>query len=261
MGTRQALLTFASFASQLEGNSELAQKYNDQVYGLQGLLWGTSWRMFVPLIQALFHVTVPPEKTENYGRYLFLSGQLLWDSHEEKGKSLIEEAQKILPKDPDIAGSLGSIYMVQQDPVKAKQQSELSLSINPKQPHVLIDLATAEWLLSSYEAASKHAVAASTLDPKLPGPHLLLSLIAIEKDDLKKADEEASVGAKLSQNHPFYLTIQAAILEAKGNHAGADKIIKDAWEGNIPSLKQFENWYLKHKALELVSKIVSRQKS
>ena len=260
MGTKQALIEFAAFSAQLEGNVKLAKKYFGDVYKLQGPLWGTSWKIFIPPTQALFHLSVPQEKTENYGRYLFLSGQLLWDSHEEKGKLLMEQAQKLVPKDSEIAAQLGSVYMILHDPDKARPLSELSLSIDPKQPHVLIDLATAEWLLGSFDEAAKHATIASTLDNELPGPFLILALIAIQRNDFKSAEEATTVALRLSSGHPFYKTIQAAILEARGDHNAADKLVMEAWKGKIPEIKQFENWYLKHKPLLLVTEILSRRK-
>jgi hypothetical protein len=33
-----------------------------------------------------------------------------------------------------------------------------------------------------------------------------------------------------------------------------------AWEGDPPNIEQFEKWYLKHKPLALVKKILQRSK-
>jgi Flp pilus assembly protein TadD len=260
MGTNQALLQFFAFTAQLEGNDPLAEKYFVAVYRLQGPLWGTSWQMYIPPIQALFHLAVPKDNSENYGRYLFRSGQLLWDSHNEMGKRLIEEAQKLIPNDAKVSAMLGSIYMVLQDPVKAKPQSQQSLSIDPKQPHVLIDLATANWLLGDFETAVKNCNSATDLDPELPGPYMLRGLVLIENGDLQAAAKQLEKAITLSRNHPFYLTIKAAVLEASGDAKAADKLMATAWEGDPPNIEQFEKWYLKHKPLALVKKILQRSK-
>lgn len=149
--------------------------------------------------------------------------------------------------------------MILQDPVKAKPQAELSLRINPKQKHVLIDLATAEWLLGNFEASSKNAAAASEIDAQLPGPHLLLALLALEKNDLKIAAKKADEATSLGKNHPYYITIQAAVAEANGDSATADRLFAEAWQGNPPSLEQFQKWYTKHRPLALIARIRNRK--
>lgn len=260
MGTRQALLAFLAFTAELEGNRSLGKKYLDETYRLQGPLWGTSWRVFVPQILALFHLTIPHEKNEFYGRYLFTSGSLLWDAHVEDGKKLIEEAHLIRPKDAEIAAKLGSIYMILQDPAKAKPQSELSLSIDPKQPHVLIDLSTANWLLGNFDDAAKEAETASTIDPNLPGPYMLVAIVALQKGDFEKSASRIEKAIELSHQHPFYLTVKAALFEAQGDQRSADELVQKAWKNEIPPIEQFERWYLKHKPLELVAKILKRQR-
>lgn len=62
MGTKQALLEFLAFTSQLEGNKEKAEEYFEGVYRMQGPLWGSSWRTFIPQIQAVFHLSAPVER-------------------------------------------------------------------------------------------------------------------------------------------------------------------------------------------------------
>jgi tetratricopeptide (TPR) repeat protein len=260
MGTNQALLMFTSFAAQLEGDSKTANQYLQRVYGLRGPMWGTSWTIFVPPLQALFYSGVAADESENYARYLFLNGQLLYSAGEEIGLRLVREAHQRLPKDPTIAAQLAAYLVIRLDAVEAKKLAELSLSAQPKQARVLIDLAVAEWLLGNTDAARQHALEAAKLAPELPGPHATLALVAIENDDRTAAASEARIGVELSGRHPFYLLVQALAFEASGKTNEADKLIKEAWVASPPTLEDLEKWYVRGRATRLATSILARAK-
>lgn len=261
MGTRQAVVTFAAFAAQLEGNKPLADKYFQAIYDLQGPMWGTSWRAFVTPLQSLFHLAVPAETSEKYARYLYLSGLLLEDAGEDIALTFFERAQKMSPKDAEIAANLASSYVVRLRAAEAKSLAELSLSIKPKQGRVLIDLATAEWLLGELSNAKRHAAEASLLLPDLPGPHGTLSIIALTEGDIATAVKEAEIGVMLSERHHYYLAILAAAYEASGKKTEADKLIVEAWQRENPTSDQLKKWFFKDKVLELILNVIARQKS
>ncbi len=260
MATRQALTMFLAFAFQLEGNIALADKYFDEIYGLQSPMWGRSWRTFVVPLQAVFHTTLPNDVSESYGRYLYRAGLLLEDAGQEIAFTFFERAHKLAPRDAEIAANLASSYVVRLRAAEARSLAQLSLSIEPKQPRVLIDLATAEWLLDEFDSAKKHMTEASLLKPELPGPHGTLTLIAVAENNLAVALKEADLAVKLSERHPYYLTLQAIVLEAMRRSAEADKNVLEAWKGENPSSEQLQKWFLKGKPLEIILKVIERQR-
>lgn len=261
MGSRQALLTFMAFTAQLEGNKVLADKYLDEVYRMQGPLWGVSWRMFIPPIQAVFHTALPKDESENFGRYLHLAGILLEEADEEMFLPLFERAQKLAPRDAEIAGNLASAYVVRLRALEAKSLAQLSLSLKPKQPRVLIDLATAEWLLGDLESAKATMTEATGLRPDLPGPQGTLALVFFTQGNLVAATKAAERGVALSKRHPYYLAIQAIVLEGSGKSTEADKNIVEAWKGEYPSEDQLRKWFFRDKPLETILKVLRRQKT
>lgn len=262
MATKQALLQFLAFSYQLEGNSDQAEKYHDAVYGLQGPLWGTSWRIFAPRFCNVFAGFVKVENGENLGRYQYLSAMLMLDAGEEFKEvfELLKKAQQNSPKDVDIAAFLANGYLQNRDPKEAKRQAELSLSLKPDQASVLIDLSTAELLMDDLDNAIKHAEAAAKLDGSLPGPHVTLALAYIGKNQSSEALKEAAKAVELSRRHPFYLTVQAAVYESAGKAKEAEKLIGEAWEGQLPDYNDLDKWYISERLRAIVLKIVGRLK-
>lgn len=260
VATKQALLQFLASAQQLNGNSAQAQKYDDAVYALQGPLWGLSWRIFAPRFHKVFDDYAKPGKGENFGRYQYLNAVLLISAGDELEKifSLLQNAQQNLPKDAGIAAHLANAFLQKKNPKEGKRQAELSLSVKPDQKSVLIDLATAEWLLSDLDSSIKHAEAAVKLDTEAPGPRVTLALNYIEKNDLPRALKEAAAAVDLSRRHPFYLTVQAAAFEAAGNAKEAEKLLREAWKQRLPSYEDLDKWYINEKLRNLVLKIVRR---
>jgi tetratricopeptide (TPR) repeat protein len=260
MGTKQAITTFLAFTSQLQGDKAATDKYFDAIYKLQSALWGVSWQTFVPLIQSVFHLAIPQEQNENHARYLYLSGLLLEDAGEEIALTFFERAQQMAPKDPEIAANFASSYLMKLRVPEARALAQTSLAGKPQQGRVLIDLATAEWLLGELDAAEKHASEAAALLPQLPGPHVTLALVAIEKGDAVKAMKEAEIGVRSSDRHPFYLAVQAAAFELAGKKTEADKNIKEAYKGKLPTEDQLKGWFLKGKPLDILLTVLKRQK-
>ncbi len=260
MGTKQAITTFLAFTCQLQGDKPAADKYFDAIYKLRSYVWGLSWRTFVPLIQSVFYPAIPQESNENYARYLYRSGLLLEDAGEDIALTFFERAQKMAPKDSEIAANLASSYLMKLRAAEAKALAQTSLSGKPQQGRVLIDLATAEWLLGELDNAEKHASEAAALLPQLPGPHVTLALVAIEKGDAAKALKEAEIGVKSSDRHPFYLAVQAAAFELAGRKTEADSNIKEAYNGKLPTEELLKGWFLKGKPLDILLTVIKRQK-
>jgi tetratricopeptide (TPR) repeat protein len=260
MGTKQAITTFLALTSQLQGDRAAADKYFDAIYKLQSVLWGVSWRAFIPPIQSVFHLAIPQDSNETYARYLYLSGLLLEDAGEDIALTFFERAQKMAPKDPEIAANLASSYLMKLRVAEAKALAQTSLAVKPQQGRVLIDLATAEWMLGELDNAEKHASEAAALLPQLPGPHVTLALVAIEKGDSMKALKEAEIGVKSSDRHPFYLAVQAAAFELAGKKTEADNNIKEAYKRELPTEDQLKGWFFKGKPLDLLLTVFKRQK-
>jgi hypothetical protein len=259
MGTRQAILAFIAFSSQLEGNATASKNF-EAIYATQSMIWGLSWRLFNPQIVRIFHETAPAEKTENYARYLYNVGELLWSSDDPQARKFLEQAQQILPKDEKIAGSLAGYYLIiDGDAAKAKKQAELSLSVDPKQGRVLIDLATAEWALGEIDAAAKHAKEASLLRPDLPGPHATMAFAALEKGDNALALKEAEIGNEMSEGHVFYRSILAAALKANGKNKEASDVLTTASDPNKPDIEQLKKMgFFRGKPLEYLEAIMKK---
>ena len=258
--TKQALLQFLAFTYQLDGKSTQAEKYFKEVYELQGPLWGTSWRVFAPLFYKLYDAQVSNETGENAGRYHYFAGSLLLDSGEKMLTvfEILQKAQKNSPKDADVSGLLANGYLQKKNPTEAKKQAESSLSVKPNVKSVLIDLATAEWLLEEFDNSIKHCEAAIKLDPVAPGPYMTLALNYIGKNDIQKALQEASKAVDLSRRHPFYLTVQSAANELAGNKTEAEKLLSEAWQNELPTSKDLDVWYINKKLRETVLITVKR---
>ena len=171
---------------------------------------------------------------------------------------LLQNAQKNLPKDAAIAALLANGFLQKRNPVEAKKQAELSLSIKPGVTSVLIDLATAEWLLEDFDNSVKHSEEAIKLDAEAPGPRMTLALNYIGKNDLPRALKEASRAVDLSRRHPFYLTVQAAVFEVSGNEKEAEKLLREAWQEGLPTFDDLDKWYINKQLREIVLKIVRR---
>jgi tetratricopeptide (TPR) repeat protein len=258
--TKQALLQFLAYANQLDGNSAQAEKYQTAVYDLQGVLWGLSWRLFAPRFYKVFDDKVKDGKGENFGRYQYLAAALLLDAGGEFDKvfSLLQSAQQNAPKNADVAGLLANAFLQKRNRAEAKRQAELSLSLKPDQKSVLIDLATAELFLNEIDNSIKHAEAAARIDAQAPGPRLTLALDYIEKKDFARGLKEAAAAVELSGRHPFYLTVQAAAMEAAGDFKGAEKILREVYGKEMPSFEDLDKWYINETLRNLILKTVKR---
>ncbi len=263
VATKQALLQFLAFTYQLDGKSAQAEKYFKEIYNLQGPLWGTSWRVFAPLFYKLFDAQVINKTGENAGRYQYFAASLLLDSGEKMLTvfEVLQKAQKNSPKDADVAALLANGYLQKKNPTEAKKQAELSLSVKPNIKSVLIDLATAEWLLEDFDNSIKHSEAAIKLDADAPGPHMTLALNYIGKNYIQTALKEASKAVDLSGRHPFYLTVQSAAFELAGNEKEAEKLLREAWQDELPTFENLDTWYINKKLRETVLKTVKRMES
>ena len=257
MGTKQAIVSFLAFVSQIEGRTAEAEKHFDSIYGLQGVLWGRSWVEYMPQIQAVFHLSIPERKGENYGRYLYMAGRLMLSSEQDEiGFKLLEEARQMVPKDPEIPAYLAGNYVIRGDAANAKKYGELSLTLDPKQKRVHIDLATANWLAGDLEAAVKHANEAISIDPGMPGPYATLALVALEKGTIAVSIKEAEIGNKLSNGHAYYRSVLAACLAADGKTSAAKKHLLEAWKDDLPDEKRLRAWFFRGKALDSVLKLL-----
>lgn len=260
MATKQALLQFLAFTHQLNGNSAEAEKYQTAVYNLQSPFWGLSWRVFMPRFYKVFNDLVKDEKGENFGRYQYLAANLLLDSGSKMTEvfDILQTARQNSPKDADIAGLFANALLQKGNPQEARRSAEFSLSVKPDQLRVLIDLATAEWLLGDFDNSIKHATAAAKIDADMPGPHLTLAMNYIEKKDYPSALKEAAVAVELTNRHPFYLTVQAAAFEASGNQKEAEKLILEAWKEGLPTAEDLDVWYVNETLRKLILQISNR---
>ena len=256
MGTQQALYEFVAFSSQLAGDGRRAEEYLNKVEEMRGVMWGRSWAELIPQIHSLFFSYLSSDRSENFSQYLLMAGRLLLSVEDSGGIKLIREAREHLPKDPAIPALLASYLITHNDPANAKSEAQASLGLNLNQPSVLIDLATAEWLLGELDAASKDARRAEELNPELPGPHATLAFVALETGNTSFALKEAEISSRLSNGHAFYKTILAVCLEASGDTRQAKRLLLEAWEGGSPDEEQLKAWFFRGKALEYARKVM-----
>jgi len=250
MGTQQALYEFAAFSLQLSGDDRKAATYFDKVDQMRGVMWGKSWIELVPQIHRLFFSYVIPDDSERFGRYLLLAGRLLLDAEDSGALALIRQAKHNLPKDATVPALIASYLIVNHDPGGAKSEAQASLALDPNQPSVLIDLATAEWMLGELGLATSAARKATELNPGLPGPHATLAFAALETGDNSLALSEAELGNKLSNGHQFFKTILAVSFVASGNKQRAEQLMAEAWDGGPPDERQLVAWFFRGKPLE-----------
>ncbi|MEO6393221.1 MAG: hypothetical protein ABIP75_15330 [Pyrinomonadaceae bacterium] len=256
MGTQQALYEFLAFSAQLAGDGATAQEYLAKVDEMRGVMWERSWVALIPQIHTLFYGQLTAETSENYGKYLLSAGGMLLAIDDPAGLKVIRQAKLSLPKDPAVPAQLASYLIVHDDPAGAKTEAKASLALDPNQASVLIDLATANWLLGDLEGAAVNANQAAGLRPQMPGPHATLAFVALEKGDLPTAVREAELGNKLGNGHQFFKSLWAVCLEASGDHARAVKLMNEAWPGGAPDLDQLKQWFFRRRALELARRFV-----
>lgn len=260
MGTQQALYEFAAFSAQLAGDGRHAEQYLEKVNGMRGVMWGKSWVEIVPRVHAIFFSSLGSDSSENFSKYLLMAGRLLLDAQDQGGLKLIRQAKQNLPKDASIPALLASYLIVNNDPAGAKAEAQASLALDQNQTSVLIDLATAEWLLGELDLATKAARKAAELDSTLPGPHATLAFVALETGDASSALKEANLGNKLSNGHTFYKTILAVSFKASGDTQQGRKLMLEAWDGGSPDEQQLKAWFFRGKALEYARALMKPEK-
>ena len=250
MNGQQSLLEFACFSAQLEGKDELAEEYFNKVEAMRGPLWGRSWEECVRRTHRIFFANLRSARGPRFGKALTLAGRLLLDIRAPNGMAVLKRARRIAPREPAVHNAIASYLLTHRDPGGAKRSARASLALKPDQPAVLIDLATAEWMLARLDAASSAARKATTLDPLLPGPHGILALVALERGDVVSAVREAEIGNNLSEQHPFFRTILAICLVASGDEFQAKKNMSAAWPNGPPSDEQLRGLLLRRKPLQ-----------
>ena len=258
MGTHQALLEFAAFSAQLAKDSRTADIYVNKVEDMRGVMWGKSWLELIPQIHRVFFPYVTPDDSEAFGKYLLMAGRLLLDADNSGAIELIRRAKHNLPKDATVPALIASYLINNHDANGAKSEALDSLALDPNQASVLIDLATAEWLLGELEPASKAAHKAMEIDPTLPGPHATLAFVALETGDPAEALKHAELGNQLSDGHPFFKTILAVSCLASGNSQRAQKLMTEAWKDDYPDEKKLASWFFRSKPLEYARSLIKR---
>jgi len=266
MGARQSIYTFTCFTAALAGD-ERAARYFEMARGMRGPLWGRSCDEWAIRIHRSFFATLPRSNSPGYGRLLAYAGQLLLDAGKPKAIGLIRQAWRLAPDDPTVAAMLASYDVMHNRPGSARNEARASLASKPDQVSVLIDLATAEWVLASsvprasgtalqhLSAAEAAARRAMTLDPSLPGPHATLAFVNLEKGDTAVAVREAKEALGLREHEPFFETVLAACLEASGNRQRARELMKKAWSGRCPQDWELRRWFFRARPLEYALQI------
>jgi hypothetical protein len=261
MGARQSLYTFTCFTAALAGDTEKATQYFDKTRGIRSPFWGRSCDDWAIRIHRGFFAILPRSSAPGYGRLLAYAGQLLLDAGRPRAIGLIRKARHLAPGDATVPAILASYDVTHQRPASASKEARASLSLKPDQVAVLIDLATAEWVLASSTGASIRVAAhlaaavaaarrAMTLDPTLPGPHATLAFVDLQKGDALAAIREAQVALNLREGEPFFETVLAACLQASSNNQPARELMKKAWPGRCPTASDLRRWFFRARPLQ-----------
>lgn len=250
MGGAQTLATFACFSAVLAGEDAKVDEYLEKVESLHSAMWGKSYYEYTSLIQRRFFAIAPRSDSERYGKLLRYAGELLLDAGNTRGIALLKQARRQAPNDFGAPALLAGYYVNHHRAGLASREAKASLRIKPDQPRVLIDLATAEWLLGRLESARSAAERAASLDQSLPGPHATLAFVSLQKGDYGTAVKEAREGQRLSGGHAFYATLLAACLAAEGEQSRARELMKQTWPGALPSGKQLRDWFFRGQVLQ-----------
>ncbi|HKV38851.1 MAG TPA: hypothetical protein VJX67_06535 [Blastocatellia bacterium] len=249
MAGAQALATFACLSAALAGEDPKAEEYLEKVEHMRSAMWGRSYNEYASLVQRRFFAIVHKSDSERYGKLLRYAGELLLDAGHPRGIALIAQARRLAPKDAEPPALLAAYFINHHRAGVARREARASLHVKPGQPRVLIDLATANWLLGHLESARSAAHRAASLDPSLPGPHATLAFVALQKSDYQTAVREAEEGQRLSGAHAFYATVLAACLIAAGDQPRAREVMKQAWPGALPGEKQLRDWFFRGRVL------------
>jgi tetratricopeptide (TPR) repeat protein len=256
MNGKQSLLEFACFSAQMEGDDEKAEQYLNQVEAMRGPMWGTSWVECVRRSHRVFFTNLRRARGARFAKTLVLAGRLLLESEDRRGLSVLRRARRIAPHDVTVNRIVASSLICRGKPREARLAARASLAQKPDQPSVLIDLATAEWMLGRLKPALTAAQAASALDPQAPGPHGILAFVALELGDAVSAKKEAEVGNRLSNEHRFYQTILAVCLCASGDDVQARNNMNAAWKNGLASEQQLREWFFRGRPLKYARQLL-----
>jgi len=143
--------------------------------------------------------------------YVLLGLAYLQDKNFKDCRSTLEKG---LALDPESAAgflTLGACQNQDKDYPGAEKALLRGLDLNPESPEGQYELARTYWAMHRWQDAEPHALKAEVLQPKIPGVHVVLGNIYLQKRDNAAALEEFQEYLRLEPQGPMSEGVRAMI--------------------------------------------------
>jgi tetratricopeptide (TPR) repeat protein len=147
--------------------------------------------------------------------YTFLGLAYLQDQKWQDSKSALERAIQLDPKSGPAYVALGGCLNQLKDYPGAEKALVKGLEMNPESPEGNYELAKTYWSMRRWREAEPYAVKAEKLEPDVPGVHVVMGDILLQKPDAAGALKEFNEYLRLDPHGPMSEPVQAMVAKLK----------------------------------------------
>jgi TolB-like protein/Tfp pilus assembly protein PilF len=148
-----------------------------------------------------------------------------WDI--KKGKSLLDRALKINPKDPEVIISYGAYYMAIGDSKNMAAMALRGIESDPKSAFIHQVYAVAEYFNKNMEQAEKHNLIALSLSPTFQWAIHERSVILLDSNNFEEAEKLLLQGIKDDPDNPVTVMSLGVTYWNWGRKEEAYKLLSD----------------------------------
>jgi Flp pilus assembly protein TadD len=171
--------------------------------------------------KSIGHFRKATELYPGFGQaYLMLGLAYLQDQKLSESKTALERAIEIDPKSAGAYLALGACLNQQKDYAGAEKVLSTGLEMEPESPEGNYEIAKTYWALRRWQEAEPHARKAEELQPQVPGVHVLMGNILLQRRDNAGALKEFKEYLRLDPNGPMSEAVRnmTAKLEKAGTN-------------------------------------------
>jgi Flp pilus assembly protein TadD len=143
--------------------------------------------------------------------YVMLGLAYLQDQKLGDSRSALERAVQLDPKSAVGNLTLGACLNQQRDYAGAENALQRGLELDPESPEGHYEIAKTYWAGHRWQEAEPHALKAETLRPQVPGVHVLMGNILLQKRDIEGAIEEFNEYLRLDPRGPMNTSVRAMV--------------------------------------------------
>lgn len=143
--------------------------------------------------------------------YVMLGLAYLQDHRLKDSHSALERAVQLDPKSAAGYVTLGACLNQQKDYAGAEVALQRGLELDPESPEGHYEIAKTYWAGRRWREAEPHASKAETLLPQVPGVHVLVGNILLQKRDIQGAINEFNEYLRLDPQGPMNESVRAMV--------------------------------------------------